>query len=60
MQLLTEIDCTPAEFAEALADEMMRPKWELKLKQIKKKALDTLSLEYIGTSAPHEAHYDFE
>ena len=38
MQLLTEIETTPAEFAEALSDEQIRPKWELKLKQIKKKA----------------------
>ena len=42
MQLLTEVETTPAEFAEALTDELIRPKWELKLKQIKKKSLDTL------------------
>ena len=60
MKLQTEVQSTPSEFADALADENIRPQWELKLKQIKKKALDTMTLEYVNSSTAHEVHYDFE
>ena len=60
LKLVTEIQATPAEFAEALCDENQRPDWELKLKQIKKKTKTHLNIEYIGITFPHDVYYNFE
>lgn len=40
LKLRTEVQATPAEFAEALANEDQRPQWEPKLKSIAKKGTD--------------------
>lgn len=60
LKLTTEMDATPAEFADALIDENERPNWELRLKEIKKKEQGKLLLTYIGNTTPHEVSYDFE
>ena len=60
LKLTAELQATPSEFADAIAEETQRPQWELKLKQIKKKAYSKMEIEYIGTAAPHEISYDFE
>lgn len=38
LKLMTNVCASPAEFAEALVDEMVRPQWELNLKMVSKKA----------------------
>ena len=50
MKMQTEVQSTPSEFADALADEEMRAQWELKLKSIKKKALNTMTLEFANST----------
>ena len=60
LKLIAEIKATPAEFADALTNENQRPNWELKLKQIKKKAEAHLEVEYISLTNPHNIYYDFE
>jgi len=60
LKLRTVVQASPSEFADALVEENLRPLWELKLKQVKKKAAATLELEYIGLTNPHIVSYDFE
>ena len=61
LKLITEIVATPAEFADALTEELLRPLWEPSLKSIKKKSKTSpLLIEYIGVTSPKEVSYDFE
>ena len=60
LKLITDMEATPAEFADALLEEAKRAQWELKLKGIKKKDKATLQLEYVGVAAPHTVSYDLE
>lgn len=60
LKLTAEIETTPAEFADALADEVQRFQWELRLTEIKKRDQGKLSLQYIGSTTSHEVGYDFE
>lgn len=60
LKLTTVVCASPSEFADLLADEILRPQWELNLKQVKKKAISTLELEYVGVTNSHVVSYDFE
>ena len=44
IKLVTVLTASPAEFADALASESLRPLWEPKLKEVKKEANGILSL----------------
>ena len=60
LKLLSVIQATPSEFADMLVEEKMRPQWEYKLKQVKKKTASSLELEYVGLTNAHVVNYDFE
>ena len=60
LKLMTNVCASPAEFAEALVDEMIRPQWELNLKMVSKKALQHLELQYHGIVNAHNVTYEFE
>ena len=48
MKLVTVINASPAEIANALAEETLRPLWEPKLREVKKEPNGMLSLQYVG------------
>ena len=60
MKLVTVVNATPAEVANALADETQRPLWEPKLREVKKEANGMLSLQYVGYKTQYQRGFTFE
>jgi len=60
MKLVTVINATPSEVANALADETQRPLWEPKLKEVKKEENGMLSLQYVGYTTQYQRGFSFE
>lgn len=63
LKLTADVQATPSEFADALADADKRQTWELKLKSAKQKENkphSNLLVEYIGIASSHEIQYDLE
>ena len=59
-KLVTVINASPAEIANALADETLRPLWEPKLREVKKEPNGMLSLQYVGYTTQYQRSFDFE
>ena len=60
MKLVTVINASPAEIANALADGTLREMWEPKLRDVKTGEDGVLSLQYVGYTTKYERAFDFE
>ena len=60
LKLVTVLNGSPKEIAEALSDPMVRPLWDTKLSSIVKKDGRSIECVYKGVAKPITYMYDFE